>query len=176
VSGATIIIPPGALGPAPDGEASIVPASTPAPSGTVENDGWFPPVDLTPLADAVRLRAGVSTARLREAAIGAMLTVNGDPALAAWAAGCRAAGAADLAAVRPDDRLAGEPRLVLLYRRAIAAEVKADLIERYRDVDLTAAGQRKVDDLDGSVDELRRDRAHAVRDMLGRTRTCVELI
>ena len=36
--------------------------------------------------------------------------------------------------------------------------------------------QRKAEDLEPSVTELRRDSIHAIRDMLGVTRTTVELI
>ncbi|GAB5872320.1 hypothetical protein JMUB7532_27700 [Staphylococcus aureus] len=46
----------------------------------------------------------------------------------------------------------------------------------HRDVDQTAAGQRNVGELDNSIEELRRDGLHAVRDMLATTRMFVELI
>ena len=64
----------------------------------------------------------------------------------------------------------------MLYRTAVGAWTKALLVERQRDTDLTGAGQRKVEELDESICELRRDALHAVRGLLGRTRTCVDLI
>ncbi len=56
------------------------------------------------------------------------------------------------------------------------AYAKAELVETYRDVDLTGAGQRKVEDAEPSIGELRRDAIHAIRDILGTTRTDIELI
>jgi hypothetical protein len=70
----------------------------------------------------------------------------------------------------------GTSTLVLLYRRAVFTAAKAEVVERYRDVDITGAGQRKVEDLEPSVGELRRDSLHAIRDILGVGRTAVELI
>ncbi|BCA60249.1 head completion/stabilization protein [Sphingomonas sp. HMP6] len=152
---------------------SIIPAIDATPEAVITNDGWFPDVDPALLRLQVRIRDSVTPERLREAILGAMISIGN--VLAAWRLPLEMSGIASLADV-PAAQLGGESRLVLLYRRAIAAQTKADLVERYRDMDLTGAGQRQVGDLDQSVEELRRDATHAVRDMLGRTRTDVELI
>jgi hypothetical protein len=76
----------------------------------------------------------------------------------------------------PADVIDGESVLVLAYQRAIGGFARAELIEGYRDTDLTGRGDRKVEDLEPSVDELRRDALHAIRDILGVGRTTVELI
>lgn len=152
---------------------SVVPPAVPTPEQPVEFDGWFPPVDPQALRKRVRIRDGVTPERLREAIVAAMISVGNQ--LEAWQAAHVASGHAALAAV-PSKSIDGESRLVALYRRAIDASVKAELVERYRDVDLTGAGQRQVDELDQSVGELRRDALHAIRDMLGRTRLAVELL
>jgi hypothetical protein len=169
----SLIIP--ALGNV-NGCASIVPDPA-APDATVlTNDGFFPDIDLAQFRRAARLRDSVTVDRQRDAVLAAIITVGND--LTAWAMARRLAGAADLASVAdvPNGKLDGDPRLVILYRRAVYAFAKADLVERYRDVDTTAPGQRRAEDLDPSIGELRRDGAWAVRDMLGVTRTCVELI
>ena len=70
----------------------------------------------------------------------------------------------------------GTSTFVLLYRRAVFTAAKAEVVERYRDIDLTGAGQRKADDIDPSVTELRRDSLHAIRDIRGVTRTTIDLI
>lgn len=152
---------------------SIIPAIDATPEPVITNDGWFPDVDPALMRLQVRIRDSVTPERLREAILGAMISIGN--VLAAWRLPLEGSGTTSLADV-PAAQLGGESRLVLLYRRAIAAQAKADLVERYRDMDLTGAGQRQVGDLDQSVEELRRDATHAVRDMLGRTRTDVELI
>ena len=164
----TLVIPP--LGCAPC-EASAAPAPTaPAP---LAHDGWWPGVDLTRLRAEARLRDSVTAERLTEAAIGAMIWVGEQ--LEVWRVAQVAAGYGALANVLSAE-IAGESRLVILYRQAVTAFTKAALVERYRDFDLTGAGERRVEELDASVGELRRDAIHAVRAILGRTRTDVELI
>lgn len=147
---------------------SADPAPSPAP---IENDGFFPDID--PAALAAEQRIDVVPARLRAAIVAAIITIGND--LRVWRAAALLAGHATLADV-PAPRIDGESRNVLLYRRAIGATTKADLVERYRDVDTTGAGDRRADALDPSIGELRRDAIHAVRDILGRNRTDVELI
>lgn len=152
---------------------SIIPAPSTPREPLIGNDGWFPDVDPAALRKLVRLRDTVTPERLREAALAAIswAAIN----LADWQARHVAAGHDCLEAV-PAPLLDGESRLLFLYRRVIATAAKAELVERYRDMDITAAGQRKVDDLDTSVGELRRDAIHAVRDLRGVTRTSIELI
>jgi hypothetical protein len=171
---APLIIPASAL--SSDCCAPVTPPAAAPDASVVTNDGWFPDIALAHFRGQVRIRDSVTVDRQRGAIIGAIMTVGND--LVAWAAARRTAGAANLATVVdvPNPVLDGEPALLHLYRRAVYAYAKADLVERYRDIDTTTAGQRKADELDASVDELRRDGSWAVRDMLGRTRTTVELI
>jgi len=153
--------------------ATVLPdEDMPAPA-LIANDGFFPDIDPAMFREQHRIRDAVTPARAREALIAGILTVGRD--LAAWAAGHRAVGILRLDDV-PASTIDGISTLVLLYRRAVFTAAKAEVVERYRDVDLTGAGQRKVEDLEPSVAELRRDSLHAIRDMLAVTRTCVELI
>lgn len=152
-------------------DALVTPAQPAAEP--VDHDSWFPGVDLTALRAQARLRDSVTPERLREAVLSALIWV-GDQ-LADWQAAQIAAGYTTLGAV-PSTAIMGESRKLILYRQAVAAWTKALVVERYRDTDLTGAGDRRADDLDPSVGELRRDAIHAVRAILGRTRTDVELI
>jgi hypothetical protein len=152
---------------------SIVPEADDTPEAVVTNDGWFPGIDPASLREEFRIRDSVTPPRLRAAIVGAIITVGNQ--LVAFKAGHVAAGHANLGAV-PSPQIDGKSRLIQLYGRAIGAAVKVELVERYRDTDLTGAGQRQVDELDASIGELRRDAIHAVRDLLGVTRTNVELI
>jgi hypothetical protein len=155
--------------------ATVLP-DTAAPEPTlppIENDGWFPDIDLAMWREQMRIRDSVTPARMREAMIAAILTVGRD--LAGWATDRRAEGAVSLGQV-PAPMIDGTSTFVLLYRRAVFTAAKAEVVERYRDIDMTGAGQRKADDLDPSVTELRRDSLHAIRDIRGVTRTTIDLI
>lgn len=149
-----------------------LPAPAPQPEPVIAG-GWFPDIDPASIREGYRIRDAVTPARLREALIAAIVTVTND--LIVWQLAQLVLGYGSLADV-PAPQIDGQSRLVLIYRRAIALAAKAEIVERYRDIDMTTAGERRADDLDPSIVELRRDVAHAIRDLLGRGRTTVELI
>ncbi|HEX7856045.1 MAG TPA: head completion/stabilization protein [Sphingobium sp.] len=136
--------------------------------------GWFPDIDPAVVRKDHRIREGVTADRLRTALIAAIISVGND--LGPWQAAQSTAGFDSLADVPELIRIDGESRLVHCYRRAVALYAKAEIVERYRDIDTSATGERRADDLDPSVTELRRDGLHAIRDILGKGRTTVELI
>ena len=152
--------------PAPDRD--------PPPAETlISNDGFFPDIDPAQIRDVARIPTSITPPRLREAILAAILSAEID--LRAWAALHVAGGHATLDAV-PAPQLDGKSANIIRYRRIVALFAKAELIERHRDYDTTAAGAGQSDELSTSISDLRRDAAHAVRDMLGRTRTTVDLI
>lgn len=154
-------------------QPSIVPPPPVAGTGDViGNDGFFPDIDVATLCQEMRIR-DVAPERLRMVICAAIVTVGND--LATFRAEKIGLGFDTLEGV-PSLTLAGENISLFLYRRAVGCLAKAELVERYRDVDTTAEGQRKAGELDPTIDELRRDGRHAVRDLLGRTRTTVALI
>ncbi len=159
-------------------------ASPPPPTAgsadAVEADGWFPAVSLAALRDSMRVGTAVTDARLRDAILGAMLTAMTD--LASWQDRAQAAGAADLASV-PDRNslgasrmLGGQPRLVQLWRRAIASYAMADLAETQRPVAATFDGRQRAEEESVTAEEHRRNGLSAIRDILGRTRNRVSLL
>lgn len=148
-------------------------SDTTAPGDALVNDGWFPDLSLARLREVCRLDGTVTDDRLRDAAAAAMLYVNRQ--LAAYQAQQQLAGKATLADVDPA-QIAGANRLVYLYGRAVACWTQADLIERYRSLDITDAGLRRAVDLDPSIGEHRRSSTWAVREILGLPHTVVELI
>lgn len=155
--------------------ATVLPADDDADPAAlpIANDGWLPDIDPAMFREQQRIRDSVTPARAREALIAAMLTVRRD--LAAWIVMRRADGRTRLEDV-PADTIDGASTLVLLYRRAVFTAAKAEVVERYRDVDLTPAGKAKADELEPSVAELRRDSLYAIRDLLAVGRVTVELI
>jgi hypothetical protein len=153
---------------------SVVPDAVDTVEGIIADD-WYPSIDPAQLRREHRLGdvAKVTPDRLRAAILEALISV--DNQLGVWAMRQTAAGYATLAEV-PARKFDGESRLVISFRRAIGALTKLELIERLRDLDTTAAGDRDATALDPSIGELRRDAVHAIRDILGTTRTTVELI
>lgn len=153
---------------------ATAPSTTPtAPAGAiVTNDGFFPDIDLDKLREAMRLDGTVTAVRLRDAAIAAVISINDE--LQAWKAGKQAAGVLTLAELPP--QIGGVSVQVSRYLAAIYRTAKADLTERYRDFDATKAGEAKADQLESTVDDDRRAARWAVRDLLGRPRSTIELI
>lgn len=148
-------------------------ASTTTSDDVLVNDGWFPNLSLAAIRDVTRMDGTVTPARLRDVTRYAVSSVNRQ--LHAFKAKHVEGGAANLAAVDPAE-IDGQNRLVMLYERAVASLVKAELIERYRDLDVTDSGQRRAAEMDPAAGESRRNSSWAVRDILGLPHTVVELI
>lgn len=148
-------------------------ATQSAESQTIENDGWFPDVDPAAVRDIQRLDGTVTAARLTEALVIAIGSVNAE--LDGWKAAQLASDYATLADV-PAVKIGGVSRYVDLYQRAVRCSAAAHLTERFRALDITDKGQKDADAQTPSIDELRRDARWAIRDLLGQARSTVELI
>lgn len=150
-------------------------AAAPADEQVLEHDGaFFPGIKASAVKAIVRVPSQVTDARLIDATLVAMATVGAE--LEAFKLEQIALGLATLAAVRPTDKLGGQPRLVRLYERAIASFAAAELVETHNDISASADGQKRLEERALTADEHRRNGTHAVRDILGATRTAVELI
>lgn len=152
----------------------VVTAPTPEiPETAITSAAFWPAVDPAAVRAAQRIDDTITTARLREALIEAIASVNGE--LAAWRASRELEGRASLAEV-PAETIDDISINVHRYQRAVGCMAKASLIERYRDFDTTAAGNKKADQLENPIDDLRRDARWAISSILGIGRTTVELI
>jgi len=145
-------------------------SQTPHP---IINDGWFPDLDGQHLRESLRLDGSITDARLETAAVNAVIEINRE--LKSWKAQQLAAGNASLADV-PADQIQGESQLLHLYRRAIYCSAGAELAERMRDYSATGDGAERAEALTPTADEYRRDARWALRSILGRVHTTVELI
>ena len=135
----------------------------------VENDGWFPDIDLIHMRDAMRLDGTVTNPRLTQAIVEAIIHVNQE--LVGWKATQQAAGTTSMDAV-PAPSVNRESTFVIHYRRAVYSTAKADLIERYRDIDTTAsslADKKSMDWQHDAPEDQRRNAHWAIADILGRT-------
>jgi hypothetical protein len=153
-------------------------SSPPAAAATPEeqpiaHDGFFPGVKLSAVRDGLRIPTQVTDGRLRDAIVTAMLTVSGE--LRDYKALQLAAGKATLDVVS-DEEIAGEPALVMLYRRAIGSFVMAELADTQSDISATNDAKSRLEERALTADEHRRNGIHAIRDILGESRTAVELI
>jgi len=144
-----------------------------APGQTITSAAFWPTFDTATIREAMRLDGTVTEDRLVNAAISAIGNVNRD--LATWRKEREAEGAATLADVEAEE-INEVSELVHLYRRAVYATTRANLIERYRDFDATADGHQAADNLEPTVADLYRDARFAIRDILGIGHCTVELI
>ncbi len=150
-------------------------AAAPASSDqdAISNDGFFPDVSVTDALAAMRQDGTVTRERMRAALVEAVLSVNEE--LADWKTRQMAASYATLADV-PAPKVDGTSAHGHRYLRAVYCQARAGLIERYRDYDATATGDRNAEKLELAVDDLRRDARWAIGDIRGIPRTTVELI
>lgn len=139
----------------------------------ITNDGWFPDLDGQHMRESLRLDGSVTDARLETAAVNAVIEVNRE--LKGFKFSNLAAGRESLADV-PADSIQGESELLHLYRRAIYCTAGAELAERMRDYSATGDGSERAEALTPTADEYRRDARWAIRSILGRVHTTVELI
>jgi hypothetical protein len=155
---------------------STAPADPEAPEAdTVAGDAFYPGVSLTEARSSLRIPTAVSDIRLRDALRGGMISTRRE--LRKWKAGHVAAGRVRLADV-DDEEVDGQSAAELLYRRAVFAYAGAELSETHHDISASGDGKGKDRTEEGilSADEFRRNATHAIRDILGTTRTTVELI
>lgn len=152
----------------------LVATSPPAqPDQLIQNDGWFPEVAMADARQLERVSHAVTGERLRHALLVAMLDINGR--LADWQSAQLAAGHASMAAAMPlliDNKPKGEQ----LYLRAVMCLAHASLADRYVDFDASGHHADKQSEVQQISDGLRRDASWAVSDILGLSRTTVELI
>jgi hypothetical protein len=148
-------------------------ASAPAPAFILTNDGFWPDIDANHLRERQRIGGNVTNARLEEAAVAAMISVNRE--LRTLKLRYMAAGADTLADV-PAEQIQDESELVHTYRRAIYSTASAEIAERYRTYSATNTGTAKGEEEEQSADDYRRDARFAIRDLLGISRATVVLL
>lgn len=147
--------------------------ANPIEEAPISSGSFWPVIDPAAVREAQRIDGTIAAPRLREALIAAIGAVNRE--LIAYRALNAVAGYATLSAV-PAEAIDSVSVHVHSYYRAVGCLTKANLIERYRDYDTTAAGNKKADQMENPIDDLRRDARWAISDILGIGRTTVELI
>lgn len=156
-----------------------VPPAPASPGNTVVTAGeWWPEIDCNAMRDALRIGEIVTHDRLVHEIQNGLITVLGE--LRAWKALRVADGYASLAefaaAEMPGDQVDGVSHVEHLFIRAVRCSAAATLVELHRDIAATEQGQNRSEAVLPTAADYRRMATWAVRDMLGVTRTAVELI
>lgn len=147
--------------------------SNPVSEPPIASSTFWPDIDPVDIREAMRIDNTVTPPRLKTALIEAIATTN--YALRQYRIAQQALGINALIEVEAEtiDDLS---ILVHRYNRAVGCLAKALLLERYRDFDATAKGDKRADQLTDPIDDYRRDHLAALNDITGQPRITVELI
>lgn len=153
----------------------IITAPTPDEAeDDITSSAFWPVIKPAEIRAEQRIDNTITAPRLKSALIESIAATNNS--LAGWLTTQQVLnGYATLTAV-PAEAINDTSILVHRYRRAVGCLAKALLLERYRDLDSTAKGDKKSDHLADPIDDHRRDHHHAIADITGRSRCTVELI
>lgn len=152
----------------------VATGSSTAPAGApIKNNGFWPDIDPGHFRDAQRIDSTITAPRVENALLAAVIDANNQ--LREWQQKQMDAGYQSIDDVPGPSHLPPSAQKTL-YLRAVYAFAKANIVERYRDYDSTGAGLDRGEEMDTTIDDYRRDAAWAIADIVGRTRTTVELI
>ncbi|BFM16277.1 head completion/stabilization protein [Maricurvus nonylphenolicus] len=140
---------------------------------SIPNNGFFPDLSLTDFKTQYRVDNPVSDEAARMAVQMAMITTNG--VLATWHAEQIASGYLNLEVV-PAPTYEDISEKVLQYQTAVYYRAKADIVDQYRDYDTTKSGHDRADEMESKTDDYIAKAHNAVSDLLGKSRSVVELI
>ncbi len=140
---------------------------------TVTNLPFYPSIEVATFQKATRLPDSITDQRVIESIRSAMISVNDQ--LSAWQFAQIASGYLTLTDV-PSDDYTDQTRYEHCYLRAIYATTKSILINYYRDTDTTDNGNSKADSLDGTTESYLAEAKTAIRKILGKPRSTIELI
>lgn len=134
---------------------------------------FFPDIHALDYQKSMLTDGKLTPERLKHAITNAIIEINRE--LSAWRQSQIEKDYASMDKI-PAEFVNTESELVLLYRRAVYSQTKANLTERYRDVDTTNSGERKAEGLGTTIDELWRDVQWAIQRIKGESHNIVELI
>lgn len=139
----------------------------------ITNNGFFPPINTDDFVKTQKLDGIIADDRLLFALTLAVSQTNSE--LVNWQIKQEGMGYFSLDDV-PSSQLNNKSRLVSLYQQAVFSFAKASLLEKYRDFDTTALGNKKAENVEPNIDAYRRDARWAISDIQGKSRSVVELI
>lgn len=138
----------------------------------ITSDAFFPGISSKEIREALRFDGSATNQRLIPAIEAAIIEVNEQlDSLTS-----KAATLAEISTKKITTSGVEKPITEVLYFRAVAAAVGAELNEKYRAYDTTNNGGQKADELTPTIDDYRRDLRFAIRDLKKLRRVNVELI
>lgn len=138
----------------------------------ITSEDFFPGVSSKSIREALRFDSSVTDPRLIPAIESAIIDVNEQ----LESLKSKANTLAEISPKKITTNGVEKPVTEVLYLRAIAAAVGAEITERYRAYDTTNNGGQKADELTPTVDDYRRDLRFAIRDLKKLRRLNVELV
>lgn len=139
----------------------------------INNDPFYPAIELVQLRNAMRIDSNVPNERLKEAALHAVLDVNTElEAFKAKQLEANVTTLADIKSVMIDN----QNQQIYYYLRAVYCLAVATLYERYASYDLTNDGEKRMMMLEESIGDLRRDARFAIRAILGKPKITATLL
>lgn len=143
----------------------FIATTTPGTETNLLNEFW-PDINPNDARAVIRIEQDVTTARLTYLLQVAMTDVNDE--LAVFTAAQQAAG------ITSADDLTARQRI--RYQQAVYAHTTASLLEQYQDYDATGKRGDGKSSVQEQIDAQRRHVATAIRAIVGKPRSCVELI
>lgn len=150
--------------------SSFIPSAPPAAAATIGNDGWFPDLDTADFHAQTGQGHTFAPPQVAAALLASMIEINAS--LKDWRTAQTARTLAEIAA----PTYGGVSEKVILYRAAVFARARAQLLATTRDYDSTKDGHARADKLEPTADDWMRQSNEALSRLTGRRRTIVELI
>ena len=138
----------------------------------ITSDSFFPGISSKAIREALRFDWSITDQRLIPAIESAIIEVNDQ----LESLTSKAASIAEISQKTITTKGVEKPITEVLYFRAVAAAVGAELTEKYRAYDTNNNGGQKADDLTPTIDDYRRDLRFAIRDLKKIRRLNVELV
>lgn len=139
----------------------------------ISNISFFPAINVNDVRKTQRLDGTVTTERLKTAITSAIIAVNDD--LYSWRLAKQLAGITTINDLN-DELVNGESKYLILYKHAVYSWANALLNEQYINFDATAKAKGDLESNIESAGNLYRNARYAIRDILGKSRSTMELI
>lgn len=153
---------------------AFIPSGGGGPDTIIANDGWFPDLDTADFKSHTAHGDTFGAERLAAALTGAMIEIN--TVLRDWRAATGAARLADVPAPVYGTAAAAQSEKIILYRAAVFARARAQLLDTTRDYDTTRDGHTQADKLEDNAATWMQISHESLSRLMDRPRAVVELI
>jgi hypothetical protein len=139
----------------------------------ITNIAFFPAIKIKDVREAQRLDGTVTTTRLKNAIISSIILVNDD--LLHWRLAQQAKGINSIEELS-EESIDGKSKYLHLYQHAVYCWTNALINDQYLNYDATAKAVKQIEPEQQSTGDLYRDARYAIRDILGKSHSTMELV